>query len=95
MARLIVEVVYASPRDEDAIRVTVPGGATLREAIEASGILARHPEIDPARCRVGVFGRERAQDAPVCAGDRIEIYRALRVDPKEARRKRVARARRP
>ena len=90
MAPLRVEVVYALASGEDAVRVEVSPGATLRDAIVISGICARHPEIDLARAKVGVFGRARPLDAAASHGDRIEIYRPLAVDPKAARRARAA-----
>jgi putative ubiquitin-RnfH superfamily antitoxin RatB of RatAB toxin-antitoxin module len=91
MAPLRVEVVYALPGAEDAVSLEVPPGATLRDAIHASGIVARHPEIDLARQKIGVHGTVKAAQARAAQGDRIEIYRALLVEPKEARRRRAAR----
>lgn len=88
-----VEVVYALPRGEDCVVVTVPAGATLREVVVASGLLRRHPEIDLAKQKIGVYGKLRPADASAAEGDRIEIYRPLAADPKEARRRRAARAR--
>jgi hypothetical protein len=84
MAVLKVEVVYALPGREDSIVVAVPAGATVREVLEKSGLtsLARH--------KVGIFGKVVREDAPVADGDRVEIYRPLAVDPKEARRARAA-----
>lgn len=93
MTRMKVEVVYALPRGEDSVRVALAPGATLREAIVASGLLSRHPEIDLRRLKIGVYGRLKPADASAAEGDRIEIYRPLAADPKEARRARAARAR--
>ena len=87
---LKVEVVFALAEGFDASRVELPPGATLGEAIERSGVLRRHPEIDLARQKVGVFGEVRALGEPAAEGDRIEIYRSLAMDPKEARRRRAA-----
>lgn len=91
MGEAEVEVVYALPGGHDAVTVRVPENATLREAIAVSGIPERHPEIDLARCKAGVFGKIRRLDDPVSPGDRIEIYRPLAMDPKEARRARARR----
>ena len=91
MAPRRVEVVYALPGAEDAVSVEVAPGATLRDAIAASGLVARHPEIALDRQKIGVYGKVKAADAPAAHGDRIEIYRALLVEPKEARRRRAAR----
>ena len=91
MALLRVEVVYALPGAEDAVTVGVQGGATLLEAIQRSGVLERHPEIDPAALKIGVFGKLRPPQTLAADGDRIEIYRGLAMDPKEARRRRALR----
>ena len=91
MVPLRVEVVYALPGAEDAVSLEVPPGATLRDAIHASGLIARHPEIDLDRQKIGVYGKVKAAEAPAAQGDRIEIYRPLLVEPKEARRRRAAR----
>jgi putative ubiquitin-RnfH superfamily antitoxin RatB of RatAB toxin-antitoxin module len=87
---LTVEVVFAVADGFDSSRLELPPGATLGEAIERSGILARHPEIDLAGQKVGVFGKACALGQPAADGDRIEIYRCLAMDPKEARRRRAA-----
>lgn len=81
---------YALPGAEDAVSVELGPGATLRDAIAASGLIARHPEIDLDRQKIGVYGKVKLADAPAAHGDRIEIYRALLVEPKEARRRRAA-----
>ena len=90
---LTVEVVYARPDLQESISVVLPAGSTVREAIERSGIAKLHPEIIPATCHAGVFGRRRSLDTLLRDGDRVEIYRPLVADPKEARRLRVARTR--
>jgi putative ubiquitin-RnfH superfamily antitoxin RatB of RatAB toxin-antitoxin module len=90
MAQIRVEVVYALPGSEDAVPLTLPAGSTLREALRASGLCARHPEIDPDAARLGVYGQLRPLDAPLADGDRVEIYRPLKADPKDARRARAA-----
>jgi putative ubiquitin-RnfH superfamily antitoxin RatB of RatAB toxin-antitoxin module len=85
-----VEVAYATPVRQEVIEVSVRPGATLEQVIRASGLLARFPEIDLTRQRVGIFGEiARLQDA-VHDGDRVEIYRPLLADPKEVRRQRAA-----
>jgi putative ubiquitin-RnfH superfamily antitoxin RatB of RatAB toxin-antitoxin module len=89
--KLNVEVVYALPTGEDAVGVAVSAGSTLRDALLESGLALRHPEIDPVRVRLGVFGRERSPNEPVADGDRVEVYRALKVDPRQARRERARR----
>lgn len=88
---LKVEVVYALREEQVLLALEVETGTTVRQAIERSGILRRFPEINLARARVGVFGRLVQPDAVLRDGDRIEIYRPLIADPKEARRKRATR----
>lgn len=80
--------VACSARAGEAEEVTVelPAGATLLDALRASGVLQRHRGIDPARQAVGIWGQLRPLDTVLRAGDRVEVYRPLQVDPKEARR---------
>ena len=92
MAGVRVEVVYALARAQDMTLVELEEGTRALEAIEASGILARHPEIDLHDLRLGRFGRAIALDERLRDGDRIEILRPLAVGPMEARR---LRARKP
>ncbi len=89
-----LQVVY-SPRagEVDEVRLVLPAGATLRDALVQSGHLQRHPEIDTALARVGVWGRLRSLDDVLRDQDRVEIYRPLQVDPKEARRLRYRKQR--
>jgi putative ubiquitin-RnfH superfamily antitoxin RatB of RatAB toxin-antitoxin module len=77
------------------VELAVPEGATLEDVIRNSGILERCPEIDPAAVSVGVFNRLCAPGDRVRDGDRVEIYRPLLADPKEARRRRARPPRRP
>jgi hypothetical protein len=86
-----IEVVYATPARQECVRLEMPDGASALAAIRASGLLARHPESDLARGKVGVFGKVVAPDTPLTDGDRVEIYRPLAVDPRAARRARAGR----
>jgi len=88
-----VEVVYALPAGADAVSVTVPGGASLRDAVVASGVLERHPEIALEKQAFGVFGKRAQLETRLSPGDRVEVYRGLAMEPKEARRRRAARKR--
>lgn len=85
-----VEVAYALPQDQVILSLEVPEGTTLEEAIRASGMLERHPEIDLARNKVGIFGKLNKLNASLREGDRVEIYRPLIADPKEIRKQRAA-----
>ena len=90
---LEVEVVYALPDRADALAVQLPEGATLLDAVRASGVLERNPELRKGTLKLGVHGEVKPQHAFAKQGDRIEIYRALAMDPKEARRERAKRKR--
>lgn len=85
---LSVEVVYcAAPGHTDRVLVQLAGGATLADALRMSGLLQRH-SLQPERLNVGVWGRVQVLGWLLRDGDRVEIYRPLQVDPKEARRQR-------
>ena len=84
-----IEVVYALPEEQILLRRSVPAGTTAAEAVSASGLLEKHPEIDLAVNKLGIFGKLTKADAVVRDKDRIEIYRPLIADPKEVRRKRA------
>lgn len=87
--RITVEVVYALPDEQTLLKQQVAPGATVAEAIEASGILQKYPQIDLAANKLGIFGKLVKADAVLRDRDRIEIYRPLIADPKEVRRKRA------
>jgi putative ubiquitin-RnfH superfamily antitoxin RatB of RatAB toxin-antitoxin module len=93
-AVITVEVVYAAVDRQVLLAVTVPMGATVRDALLKSGLNSEFPELDLASCPVGIFGKVVAEPAirSVQAGDRIEVYRPLLADPKEVRRLRAAKA---
>lgn len=91
MARLRVEVVYALAGAQDVVVVEIEEGARALDVIRASGLLARHPEIDLRRDRLGRFGRRIRSDERLRDADRIEILRPLAVGPMEARRLRARR----
>jgi putative ubiquitin-RnfH superfamily antitoxin RatB of RatAB toxin-antitoxin module len=88
-----VEVAYASPRKQLIVRLDVPEGCTVGEAIERSEIRRHFPglEVDPSA--VGIFSRKVSLQKVLREGDRVEIYRPLIADPNEVRRKRAAGAR--
>ena len=84
-----VEVAYATPPRQTTKTVTLPAGSNVEQAIRASGLLDEFPEIDLAQQRIGVFGEFVRLDQCLQGGERVEIYRALIADPKEARRRRA------
>jgi len=87
---LNIVVVYALPKKQEIITVKLPEGATARQAIEASGLLAKYPEIDLAKNKLGVFAKLTKPDSALRDQDRVEIYRPLIADPKEVRKQRAA-----
>ena len=85
-----IDVVYPLPEKQEIFTVSLPTGASVRQAIEASGVLLKYPEIDMSKNKIGVFARLAKPDAPLRDRDRVEIYRPLIADPKEVRRQRAA-----
>ncbi|WP_380183520.1 RnfH family protein [Kalamiella sp. sgz302252] len=92
MPDIAVEVVYALPEKQYLYTVNVEEGATVEQAIRASGLLELRSDIDLASNKVGVFSRPVKLSDEVHSGDRIEIYRPLLADPKELRRQRAEKA---
>jgi putative ubiquitin-RnfH superfamily antitoxin RatB of RatAB toxin-antitoxin module len=90
---LSIDVCYALPDAQTLISIELPPGATVQQAIDASGILERHPEIDLTRLKAGVLGKLKPLDTVLADHDRVEIYRPLIVDPKAARQRRVDKSR--
>ena len=88
---ITVEVAYATPEQQQIFVVQVLEGSSIETAIDRSGVLEMFPEIDLLQQKVGVFSKPRKLSDVVRAGERIEIYRPLLIDPKEARRKRARR----
>jgi len=84
-----IEVVYALPGEQTLLKLPVVPDTTVANAVEASGILQKHPEIDLKVNKLGIFGRLTKTDSVLRDKDRVEIYRPLIADPKEVRRKRA------
>lgn len=93
LGTIAVQVCYLAPGVQAVIDLEVPVDATVKQALQLSGIVQRYPEIDITTQQVGVYGKTRELDAGLSAHDRIEIYRPLTVDPKVARARRVAKTR--
>jgi putative ubiquitin-RnfH superfamily antitoxin RatB of RatAB toxin-antitoxin module len=87
---ITVEVAYALPQQQLIIPVQVVSETTAEEAIKASGIINKFPEIDLSKNQIGIFGKLTRLDTPLRHLDRIEIYRPLIADPKEVRKQRAA-----
>lgn len=82
-----VEVAYARPDKQQIVSVKVPEGTTALEAVKLSGIVDIFPEIEPDAIDMGVFGKVIKDPASheLREGDRVELYRPLKIDPKQAR----------
>jgi len=89
MSKITIEVAYATPEKQCILELEVDAKCTIAEAINLSGILLEFPEIDLSKQKVGVFSQEKKLTDKIKAGDRVEIYRPLTQDPKEARRARA------
>jgi uncharacterized protein len=85
-----VDVCYALPEKQALVHIKLPVGATLLQALEASGLLHKHPEIDLKKNKFGIFAKLSKPDSLLRDGDRVEIYRPLIADPKEVRKQRAA-----
>ena len=91
---LSVEVVLATPGEQALVTVVVEEGASVADVIAASGMATRFPDLEVAALPAGIWGRPVPKDTLVRDGDRVELYRPLEIDPREARRQR-ARAGKP
>ncbi|MGD8911823.1 MAG: RnfH family protein [Candidatus Thiodiazotropha sp.] len=87
---MIFEVAFGKLDEQALLTVESVEPLTAKQAIEVSGILERFPEIDLKINKIGIFGKVAKLDTLLTEGDRVEIYRPLIADPKEARKKRAA-----
>ncbi|PHM38233.1 RnfH family protein [Xenorhabdus innexi] len=92
MSDINIEVIYALPERQYLRNVKLPQGATVEQAIMASGLLELRSDIDLAKNKIGIYSRPAKLTDTLEEGDRVEIYRPLIADPKELRRKRAERA---
>jgi putative ubiquitin-RnfH superfamily antitoxin RatB of RatAB toxin-antitoxin module len=89
-ASIQVQVCHALPDGSFLRTLTVPAGTTIGQAVEQSGLLQAMPGIDLAVNMVGIYGKKKPLDTVLREHDRIEVYRPLQADPKEARRRRAS-----
>jgi putative ubiquitin-RnfH superfamily antitoxin RatB of RatAB toxin-antitoxin module len=82
-----VGVAYADKFRKAWLKLEVPDGSTVREAIEHSGLLIQFPDIDLDIQKVGVFGKLTKLTAKLAEGDRVEIYRTITADPEIVERR--------
>ena len=85
-----IGIAYSEPAQQVWLKVDVPENATVRDAIEHSGILAQFPHIDLTTQKVGIFSKVVKLDSPLRSGDRIEIYRPITCDPQTVPRRNAA-----
>ena len=85
--KIRVEVVYALPKQQRLIALDVESGTTMYEAVLRSGIVDLFPQINPEKDKMGIFGKaiKNPREHVLQPGERVEIYRPLAVDPKQAR----------
>lgn len=91
--RLSIEVVFGDSKRQELVTLSLEPGATVAHAIAGSGLTSLFPEEDIEQCRVGIWGRPVSRERVLRDGDRVEIYRPLTLDPREARRKLAAEGR--
>jgi putative ubiquitin-RnfH superfamily antitoxin RatB of RatAB toxin-antitoxin module len=84
-----ISVVYAEAGRVFEVALRLPAGATVADAIGASGLREVRPDIEIRADRLGIFSRKATFETPLRDGDRVEIYRPLGIDPKDARRRRA------
>ncbi len=82
-----IGVAYADKFKQTWLKLDVPEGSTVQEAILRSGLLAQFPEIDLERNKVGIFGKIVRLDTPLEDGNRVEIYRPITADPETVERR--------
>ena len=84
-----IEVVLAMPGKQELVALDLVAGSTIAEAIDQSGIVAMFDGFELDKAKVGIFGQKASMQQELRDGDRVEIYRALLIDPKEVRRQRA------
>ena len=85
-----VSVAYTELAQQIWLSLDVPESSTVLQAIEHSGVLARCPDLDLKKNKVGIFGKITKLTAPLANGDRVEIYRPIIVDPKTIPQRKIA-----
>ena len=88
---LSIEVAYATPKRQSLVKLQLPATATARDAVRQSGLADEYPELDVEKCPLGIFGKQVADERLLRTGDRVEVYRPLVNEPREARRRVAAR----
>lgn len=91
-SKISVEVAYATPEEQKIVALDVLIGTTMYEAVVQSAITDDFPQIDIDNDKMGIFGKavKNPKEHELREGDRVEIYRPLKIDPKQARLNRAA-----
>ena len=91
-SKIKVEVAFAAPDEQKIIKLNVLVGTTMYDAIVQSGITNIFPQINIETDKCGIFGKavKKPKEHELREGDRVEIYRPLTIDPKQARLNRAA-----
>ena len=84
-----IGIAYAEPDQQVWLKLEIPEGSTLLDALNRSGILSRFPQVDLKRQKVGIFGKLAKLDTMLREGDRVEIYRPITVDPTKVKRRKL------
>lgn len=87
--KINIEIAYASESDQELIKLELDSGTTAIQAIKNSKLLQMYPEINPDECQLGIYSKKIDGNAVLQNNDRIEVYRALKISPKESRRLRA------
>jgi uncharacterized protein len=82
-----IGIAYADKFKQVWLKLDIPEGSTVQQAIEKSGLLDQFPEIDLKRQKVGIFGKITRLDTPLVEGNRVEIYRPIIADPETVERR--------
>jgi len=93
LENVTVEIVFATVNRQELLEIEVPSGSTVGQVVRRSGIDKLFPDYEFEHCTLGVWGNVVQADHRVDEGDRIEIYRALNIDPRETRRLLAAKGR--
>jgi putative ubiquitin-RnfH superfamily antitoxin RatB of RatAB toxin-antitoxin module len=89
-SELPVEVVFALPEEQVLVTLRLEEGTTVEDAVAASGLYERFPRHDLKNFDTGIWGRLVPRTQRLKSGDRVELYRPLRLDPRDARRERAS-----
>lgn len=91
--KLSIEVAFGTSTEQHIVEVELAAGATIQDAVQASGLQAAFPKFDFTRLRKGVWNEVKGDEHCLKDGDRVEVYRPLIIEPKEMRRRRAEKGR--